>query len=119
MLIADAAQLLHELRRRRNIAAFALNGLNKDGSTLFRRHDGLEDFVFYEPGAIKRVLRFRRALRAVIQVGERNVGHSRNQREEPAALLDLRCREGECAHSASMESAVEGDDALPLGVITG
>jgi hypothetical protein len=45
------------------------------------------------------------------------VGHAGNERRETAALLRLGRGQRERAHGASVESAVEGDDVLALGVI--
>src|SRR5205807_4699225 len=103
--------------RRWDVATLSLNGLNKDGGALFRRHDGLEDLVFNKPSALHCILGFGHALRPVIHVRKGNVGHSRNQWEKAAALLHLGSGVGERAHGASMEGAVKCDDALALSVI--
>src|SRR5262249_43107496 len=118
MLVADAAQLLQELFGRGHVAAFALDGLDKDRGTLLRRHDGLEYAVFNEAHAFLHVLRLTYAFRPAIQIRIGNVRHARHHGKEAAALLDFGRRERKRAHGAAVERAVKGDDALALSVIT-
>src|SRR5689334_12027057 len=54
--IANAAQLAQKLGWGWQVSAFTLDWLNKDGSTFFRRHDGLEDAVFNKAYAFGNVL---------------------------------------------------------------
>src|SRR5579872_1862419 len=115
--VTDPPQLRHELRGRRNITAFTLDGLDENRSAFFRRHDGLEYLVFNEPGAIQRELRLGHAFRAAVHVRERNMRHARHQREKAAALLHLGGGKGERAHGASVECTVESNDPLALGMV--
>ena len=45
VLVADAAQFLHEDGGRDHVPAFALNGLDEDGRYFFRRKSGLEQLA--------------------------------------------------------------------------
>src|SRR6185312_7541721 len=89
VLITDAPQLLHVLARSRDVPAFTLDWLNKDGRALFRRHDGLEHPVFNEADALPDELRFAHAFRPAISVWKRHVRHTGHNREESPPLLDL------------------------------
>src|SRR5262249_17773122 len=89
VLIADPSQFAHELRRSRKVAAFALNGFDKDRSTPLRRHDGLEHPVFDIFHALGQMFFRRHAFRLAIHVGIRHMRYARNQREEAASLLCL------------------------------
>ena len=119
VLVADAAQFLHEDRRSDDVSALALDRLDKNGRDFFRREDGLKQFVFDIARAAERkflgVLRTART--APIHIGIAHVRNSRHQRRETALLLRLRGRQRERAHGASVESAKERDHLLPLGVI--
>ena len=46
VLVADAAQFLHENGGRYHVSAFALNRLNEHGGHFFRRQNRLEQLVF-------------------------------------------------------------------------
>src|SRR5690348_6286235 len=98
MPIANPSQLLHEDGRRGNISAFALNGLNKNGSDFLRRKSGLEQFVFDKASAGQRVL-----LTLAIDVRIENVSYARRGRTEAAALLRLRCGKRQSPHGPSVK----------------
>src|SRR5437879_9343993 len=77
MPVANAAQLLHENCRSDDISAFALHRLDENRGDFFRRKDRLEELVFNEAGASKRVL-----LAFTEDVRKRNMGNSGHQRRE-------------------------------------
>jgi len=49
--VADGTQLAHEVVRCYNVAAFALDWLDKDGGDLFRSDGGLEELFLDVTGA--------------------------------------------------------------------
>ena len=71
VLVADAAQFLHEDRRSDDVPAFALDRLDKNRRHFFRREHGLKQFVFDVAGAAEReFLRILRTARAAaIHIG--------------------------------------------------
>jgi hypothetical protein len=70
--------------RRDDIAAFALNGLYKDGSHFLRRNAPFEE-VFTNPfdtgDAATGILLM--MIRTAVTIGIRNMGHPRDERGEP------------------------------------
>src|SRR3954464_10391498 len=74
--VADAPQLLHELRRSRNVSAFTLLRFHNDGRNFFRRQRGLEQPVFDVARAIDRVLLRVGPGRAAIDIWEGNVAYA-------------------------------------------
>src|SRR4029079_11296457 len=82
--IADAAQLLHEHWRRRNIPTLALHRLDEDCGNFFRGHGGFENLVFEEARTGQRVV-----FSLAIDIRIRNMGHARNERSKTAALPRL------------------------------
>ena len=121
VLVADAAQLLHEDRGSDHVSAFALDGLNEDGGDFLRRQNRLEEFVFDEArtSECERFGILRAAFAAAINIGITNMSDARNQRGEAPPLLRLGSGQRERAHGASVERAEERDDVLPLGVVAG
>ena len=121
VLVADAAQFLHEDGGGDDVAAFALDRLDEDGGYLFGRKRGLEELLFDVARAAQREGFFflRAAATAAIGVGIADVGYSGHERRKAAALLRLRRGERERAHGASVEGSEEGDDVLAAGVIAG
>ena len=89
VLIADAAQLLHEDGGRDDVAAFALDGLDEDGSDFFGRQGGVEELLFDVVGAAegKGFFFLRASTTAAIGVGIADVGDAGHERGETAALL--------------------------------
>ena len=119
VLVADAAQFLHEDGRRDHVAALALDRLDENRRHFFRRQRRLEQLVFDEARAAERE-RFgilRAAFAAAIDIGIANVGHARNAGAEATLLLRLGGGQRERAHGASVERSEECDHVLPLGVI--
>ena len=91
VLVANAAQFLHEDGRSDNVSAFALDWLHENCRDFFRRERRLEQLVFDEAGAAEResfgVLR--PAFATTVDIGIAHVRHARNQRRETALLLRL------------------------------
>ena len=121
MAVADAADLLQEVGRGDDIAAFALDGLDEDGGDFFGRQDGLEELLFDVAGATEREGFFflRAAATAAIGIGIANVRDAGDKGSEAALLLGLRAGERERAHGAAVEGAEEADDVLAAGVVAG
>ena len=119
VLVADAAQFLHEDRRSDHVSAFALDRLDKNRRDFFRRKHGLKQFVFDVARAAER--EFLRILRtahtAPVHIGITHVRNSRHERRETPFLLRLRSRQRKRAHGPSVKSAEKSDHLLPLGVI--
>ena len=108
VLVADRPQALDELRRRREEAALALLRLEDDRRDVVRRDVGREQ-------ALERGER-RRRVRAAIRVRERRAVDLGRERPE-ALLVRVRLRGHRQRHPrATVERAVERDDALPLRV---
>ena len=121
VLVADAAQFLHEDGGSDDVAALALDGLDEDGGDFFGRERGLEELLFDVAGAAEGEGFFflRAAGTAAIGVGVADVGDAGDERGEAAPLLRLGGGERKRAHGAAVESAEEGDDVLAAGVIAG
>src|SRR5438270_13187747 len=85
--VANAPQLLHELRRRGNVSAFTLLRFDDDGRNFFRWQRGLEQPVFDIARAIDGVLLRIGSRWSAINIREGNVAHSGDQRREAPALL--------------------------------
>ena len=121
VLVADAAQLLHEDRGRYHVAALALHRLDKDCRHFFRRQSRLEQLVLDEARTAERERLgiLRSAFAAAIDVGIAHVSYARHARAEAPLLLRLGGGQRERAHGASVERAEKCDDVLPLGVIAG
>src|SRR5581483_783740 len=117
--IADAPQLLHELRRRDHISALALDRLHKDRRDFFRWKRGLEQLLFDKTRTINSILPCVYAFRTAVQVGIGHMAYAWNQRGKTPPLLRLGSSERERAHGAAVESSIESDDPLALGVIPG
>ena len=119
VLVADAAQLLHEDGGRDHVSALALHRLDENCRHFFRSQRRLEQLVFDEAGAAQSesfgILRA--AFAAAIDVGIAHVSDARNAGAETALLLRLGSGQRERAHGAAVESAEERDHVLPLGVI--
>src|SRR6185312_14941848 len=83
----------------------------------FRWNGGFEQSLLNESGAGQSILGLALAFTEAICVRKWNMSHARQQRRKPATLLRLRCRQREGAHGTSVKGAVEGNYALPFGVI--
>src|SRR3954447_17635665 len=95
VLVADAAQFLHEVVWSNDVAAFALDWLHKDCSHFFGGKRGLEQLVFNEASAAERELLcvLRTTFAPAIYIGITNVRDAWDERRETALLLRLRSRQ--------------------------
>src|SRR5579864_7863022 len=112
VLVANLPQLLQEDRRRWYVTAFALHWLDENCRNFLGRNRSLENFIFNKSRARQRVL-----LALAVDVGKKNVRHSRHQRREAAALLRLGRGQRQRSHGSPMEGAKKRDHLLPACVI--
>src|SRR6266568_1673510 len=119
MLVANAAEFLQEGRGRGEISDFTLESFYYDGGTLLGRDFGAEDPILDVARGVASVLLGLGSGGTAVEIGIGDVDHSRDERREASTLLGLGTGERKCAHGASVEGSVEGDDVLPLGVIAG
>lgn len=115
VLVAQLPQGRQETRRRNVVAAFALDGFDKNGGHFVRRRDPLQDRVFDLADAD--AFRGDSALRTA--AGKGNVMDVRDQGREAAAMNDLRAAERHGPVGASVERSQKGDDVAAAGVPAG
>ena len=115
VLVANAAEFLHELGRRGDVTAFTLYRLNKNRGDFFRREHRLEQTVFDIARAIQCEIGI--AFAEAIHIGILNVCHSRRRWSETTALLRLGRSQRERSHGTSVERAEECDHVLAFGVV--
>ena len=117
VLVAQLAQPAQEGGRGGEVAALALDRLDHDGGDVLRGDLAAEDRLaqVLELGGAIPAGRFAPAADA----RERRVMDHRQQWPEAGPLLDLRVGQGERAHGAAVEAALERDDPRPMRVIAG
>ena len=89
MTIANAAQFLHEGRRRNYVSTFTLHGLDKNCSDFLRSECSLEKLLFDELGATERegIGILSGVFASAIKIGILDVSDAGYKRREAAALL--------------------------------
>jgi hypothetical protein len=86
---ANALQLLQEFRRRGNISAFALNGLDKNRRHFLGIDKALENFTLQKCCRFNAGARRRIAVWAAVRIRIGNVKHASQERAESFALHGL------------------------------
>ena len=119
VLAAKALERLQEFGWRGKIAALALNRLDEDCSDFLRIDEALEELLFDARERIGGGVLGAAAGDAAIGVRIRSLKDAGEQRAESLALHGLAGGERERAHRAAVEAAVEGDEFVAAGVITG
>ncbi len=113
VLIGQASQALEEARRRRTVAALALDGLDEDGChVLWRDLVGEVGFERREAGVGGRVLV---ALEVAVDVREGRQVDARQERLVAMAVVGVRAGDAGRPERPAVEAAAEGDDARPTG----
>ena len=113
VLVADTSQHGHERRRRHDVAAFALHGLDDDrGHRVGRRSRGEEEVQF----ALDEVAWTARGMGAIAEaVRIADVVDPRQERTHPTPVGRLARGERERTVGATVESADERDDVAATG----
>ena len=114
-LVGDGAQLLHELRRRHDEAALALDGLDDDAGHVVAVDLGAQHAAHVFDGVVRGVLAGRRAVRVAVA----RVVDAAHERLVVAAVVHGGVGEGHGEVGAAVEGALEGDDAGPARDLLG
>src|SRR5262249_23463488 len=120
MFVADAPQFLHENGGRHYISALALNRLDENRRDFLGGQSSFEQFLFQKARAAQ--CEFIRLLlttgASAIHIGIANMRNAGYERSEAAVLLRFGGSQRNRAHGAAMKSSKEGDDVLPLRMVT-
>ncbi len=116
---ADRGDLLHEPRRRDDIAALALHRLHEQGRNLLGRNVGLKVNLLDDAGAVGPAGGGLHSVSAPIAIRVGHVDRPRDGGEEPFPMRGPARRERQGTHRPSVEGTQEGDEAPPAGVPAG
>jgi len=116
--VAQLAQAREKVRRRYDVAAFALDRLDQDRGDLFgRQRPGKQNVLDIVHDGVPGILARLHDEQRTVRVGERDMPHAGHRREKALLLREPAGGERQAAHRATMKAAQKADKALPPGRI--